>query len=262
MNTPSKNWWTKIRWDGCLFHVYGAPNFTRPPLESTGGIPGESLPLPQEWFNEAIPTINQHGPSCCGQAWANWLEMMLRRYHPEGRGVLKEGEQLDGYAIWKHGRKMFYDGIETGGLYLPQGFHALMDLGMLPPGTALFSISTDRNAIFKALAATPLVQGTIVGRDMDFPNPENGQIDESIIPSIRVDGAHATVIMAGLIQNEEPFLCAQNSWGSDYGWDGYFTMTMDHWYSVWIGDGPYTALLPFHWWEWDGWRKYVTREAA
>lgn len=246
------HWWAGQRWDGCL---------ARPSnLHRAAGALRSAGELPEAvgWQDYAVPTINQHGPSCCGQAWANWMEMMLRR--GIGRDALKEGEQLDGYAIWKRGRELFNGGDLEGGLYLDQGFYAMLDLGIVPPESVLVEIDPDVLAITARLQLTPMVQGHIVAKGWYDPNPENGGLDESIPPRPG-DGGHATCLMGFTPQDTQPFIVSQNSWGDDYGLHGYFTMSWNYWMRCYLGSGPCSADLPEGWKSWDGWRKYVTRDA-
>jgi hypothetical protein len=147
------------------------------------------------------------------------MEMMVRRYI--GMDALKEGEEIDGYAIWQRAREIFYDGKMTGGQSLGQGFEAMLDLGILPPGSMLVDIAPLTDAICLALQETPLVQGHVLHSGWYEPNPENGCLDHSKRPKPD-DGGHATVLMAITIKDANTYLVSQNSWGAHYGWKGYF----------------------------------------
>lgn len=211
---------------------------------------------PLGWFDYAIPTINQHGPSCCGQAWANWFEMMLRKY--VGTDCLAPGESIDGYAIWQEGCNIFNSGNMSGGLLLRQGFYAMRQMGILPPDAQLLSIDPTMEAINAQLKLTPLVQGHIVSEGWYDPNPENGCLDHTKLPKPG-DGGHATCLMGQSVDDGIVFPISQNSWGTDYGWKGYFLMTADFWNACYLGDGPCTATMPKGWETWTGWKKFVTR---
>lgn len=249
---PQTQWWRDVKWDGCLVP---AANVRR---LSAASPRTESVDESIGWEDFAVPTINQHGPSCCGQAWANWLEMMLRRYI--GRDALKTGEQIDGYAIWKRAREIFYNGNLAGGLFLGQGFLAAMDLGLFPEGTILVDVEPSLEAIHEQLRISPMVQGHIVTDGWYEPNPQNGCLDHSKLPKPG-DGGHATCLMGLDAGESTDFIVSQNSWGGDYGFYGYFTMEWGFWRECYIGEGPCTAVLPRGWESHDGWRKYMTRNA-
>lgn len=249
MKTP-KQWWKNKVWNGC--------NLGEGVIDLKSAMTPEDVPPPFGWQNWAVPTINQNGPSCCGQAWANWMEMMVRRYI--GMDALKEGEEIDGYAIWKRAREMFYNGSLAGGLSLNEGFEAMLDMGILPPGSMLVDIAPLTDAICLALQETPLVQGHIVHSGWYDPNPENGCIDHTGHPGPG-DGGHATCLIGHTIQKGRIYFVSQNSWGKDYGMAGYFTMSEDEWFEGYIGQGPCTASMPDGWEKWDGWRKFVTMNA-
>jgi hypothetical protein len=267
--TPDANrpgWWRHVEWTGCLPRRRHAPriaalrrNTRRPMPQAAPEIhapPMESpAALAYNWSQHAVPTINQHGPSCAGQAWANWLELMIRRHL--GQDALKPGEQIDGYAIWKRGRELFDNGSLVGGLTLFEAFHAARDLGILPPDSIMVDIEPTQDAMAQALANTPLVQGHRVSDGWYETNPENGCLDHSKLPKPG-DGGHATLLLSPVVQGDKLFWLSQNSWGPDYGYHGYFLMSNAMWQACYLGDGPATATLPVPLTAWDGWRKYVT----
>lgn len=251
-NLTNNQWWKQARWDGCL---------ARPSnIQRAAAAAPEKFVLPQPfaWYKFAIPTINQHGPSCCCQAWANVFEMSLRRYI--GPDVLKDGEQIDGYAAWERARDMFYGGNKGGGLFLWQGFEAMLDLGIFPPGTQLVEIEPELEAICDQLQISPMVQGHIVTDGWYDTNPENGCLDHSKLPKPG-DRGHATTLYDITVSNDTPFTIFQNSWGPDYGIAGSGVMSWDFWKQCYIGEGPCSPAFPSGWTSYDGWRKYVTRNA-
>jgi hypothetical protein len=213
---------------------------------------------PFAWYQWAIPTINQHGPSCVGQAWANWLEMMIRRY--VSRTAFAPGEQIDGHAVWKRGRERFY-GNYNGGMQLPYGFEAMMDLGILPPGTLLISVNKNWNTVCKQLELTPMVQGHHIHPGWFRADHTSGLIDHEPIPS-NADGYHATLLIGTGLNEGRKYRVGQNSWGAGYAKDGYFVMTEEEWFEGVMTDGPYTAQLPNGWESWQGWKDHVVKIAA
>jgi Papain family cysteine protease len=250
-NLLKPQWWRDVKWDGCLAWPSNLQKLAA--AESPGKLPADV-----GWYDYSVPTINQLGPSCCGQAWANWMEMMLRRY--VGKDCLQPGEEIDGRAIWAKGRELFYGGAQTGGLYLGQGFAAMIALGMIPPKSQLLDVDPSIDAMAAQLQKTPMVQGHVVCEGWYHPNPENGCLDHSTRPGPG-DGGHATCLMGLSVKNNTVFWVAQNSWGTDYGWKGYFLMTDSMWKTGYLGEGPCTAALPDGWEQFDGWKQYVTRNA-
>lgn len=247
-------------WRGCKI---------RPSITSTirnGFVQPDTLPE-TGWSKYSIPTFNQLWPSCVGQASANWLEHMLRRYI--GMDVLAPNEQLDGDAFWRKAREMFYadeDGIAnyTDGILLDQAFLAMIELGALPKGTHLGRVPTDWNRIYRQLKRTPLIQAHIVHQGWFACNRENGQIGENhkVFPW---GGGHATLMVEALTQQRDGvhhhYVMSQNSWGREYGYHGYFLMSLLEWEQCYI-DGPMYAEMPDGWKEWRGWENFVITMAA
>jgi hypothetical protein len=230
-------------WCGCL----PSGNRPAPALQASAS---DDAPL-YSWLDYALPTYNQAGPSCVGQAWANWLELMLRRY--VSRTVLKPGEQLSGEQIWKRGRELYHGGDLRGGLKIPQGFVALRDLGFIPPDSRLIEIAPDWSSVGAALYATPLVQGHHVHAGWQTPAPQSGCLDHQPAPT-RADGYHATLRIGRLVQDRTRFYLSQNSWGPSWGWHGCFLMTEAEDQEGRMQDGPYTIALPAGWEAWQGWK--------
>lgn len=220
------------------------------------------LPAPLGWFDRIVPAINQTGDSCVGQGWANWVEAMLR--NDLGRAALKIGQQIDGYAIYRRGREMFWNGTLDGGLYLPQGFAAAVDLGILPADSQLVDVNAecgdDLFAICRRLAKTPLVQAHKVHPGWYRPNRQNGCIDHTPDADLESTGGHCTLRVGFLVQDETPYWALLNSWGQ-WGWHGVGLMTVEEDLEGWLYDGPYTVDLPARWYMDGGWRKYITTEA-
>lgn len=209
------------------------------------------------WFDFVIPTYNQYGPSCVGESWANWTEAMARRWI--GPDAIPDGMQIDGTAIWKRGREMFWGGNMSGGLYLPQGFKAAQDLGIIPPDATLVEVGKDWNSINLALLASPLVQGHRIHKGWFRADRESGCIDHEPAPDN--SGAHATLLIGTGIQpdragNPTRWRFLQNSWGARVGRYGFFTMTEAEWFEGIMTAGPFTAeIKDFR--AWTGWKKYL-----
>ena len=237
-------------WRGCL------------PSYCESGIMRSALSedaKPFAWYPWALPTINQVGPSCVGQAWANWLELMLRRY--VSRTIFAPGEQIDGHAVWVRGRELFYSGRLTGGMQLPQGFAAMMDLGILPPESLLVAVNKNWNSVCRQLAISPMVQGHHIHPGWFRADRVSGLIDHEPIPA-QADGYHATLLMGTGMHGDRRFRVGQNSWGCDFANNGYFVMTDEEWFEGVMADGPYTVQLPEGWEKWQGWKEHVVKIAA
>lgn len=211
--------------------------------------------IPFNWFTWARPSENQVGPSCVGYGLANWWEFMLLRY--VCRDIFKAGDQIDGHAAWKRGREMFWMGNMSGGLWLPQGFKAHVDLGILPPGSRLRNVGTDLYSLADTLLETPAVIAREVTDGWFHPAP-NGCIDHA--PKPAGEGGHCTCICGVDLNGPDstPYVWDANTWGIDFAWHGYFCMTWAKHMDLWM-DGPYTVDLPDGWQKWRGWEKYVVK---
>lgn len=214
-----------------------------------------------EWYDFALPTYNQEYPSCVGHATANWLEMMLRRY--VARDVISTDEQIDGDAIWRKGRQLFWGGTLDGGLLVDQGFLAAVALGMLPQQAMPLRIASTVAAVSQELLQSPVIQGTAVHDGWSFPSPENGAVPFQLPDPF---AGHATCIVAvGRAESDEdalkyavPF---QNSWGSEWGRFGYGQLRDDQWKQC-LMDDPVTCRLPEGWEKWRGWERFVIRRPS
>lgn len=203
-----------------------------------------------EWYDYAIPTYAQQYDSCVGHATANWIELMVRRF--VGRDAIPDGMQLDGDAIWKRGRQLFYDGSLNDGLLMPHGFGAAIEMGVLPEKSKVVTLRADLNAVAAALLDTPVLQGTSVHAGWETPSRENGSI-----PILLNDptAGHATCIIAQAAQDAARGLVFQNSWG-DWGRHGYGLLREDQWEDALL-DYPVTCALPEGWTDFDGWKQLL-----
>jgi hypothetical protein len=154
-------------------------------------------------------------PSCVGHATANWFEMMLRRH--VGRDVLKPGEQLDGDAIWRKARALFYPPREGGVGWAIDGPRVPGRPRARPPCPrvrGLCAVHMDVGMISRMLRTEPVLQGTAVHAGWQHPSPESGQIPFKM-PDPKA--GHATCIVGVLEQDGEPYVLFQNSWGANPG---------------------------------------------
>lgn len=212
-------------------------------------------PIPfSGWTHQTIVTDNQHNlPACAGFATANWIECMLRAR--QGRQCLKPGEQIDGEAIWRKARKMFWshEKEDDGGLFMDQGFKAAIALGILPPETVVSMRDVGIAELSVILRRQPVLQGTQVSVAWNNPSKVNGQIREAMPDPL---GGHATCIIGVLEQDKNLYVLFQNSWGERWGWNGYGLLTEEQWASSLISPLA-TAELPWDFETWHGWRDFV-----
>lgn len=175
----------------------------------------------RDWYNEGVPTDAQKLPSCVGRAVAQMLMAIIRRQ--QGRGAIARGRPIDGDAIWRRGREMFWKGDMSGGLYLIQGIHAAESLGLLRKGEyEVFRPANDLEEIDRYLSISPLLQATATWPAWDRPNPQNGQIARGKPDPY---AGHATVIFDIQKRHGHRYNVFANSWGRGWGRHGYGILT-------------------------------------
>lgn len=184
------------------------------PAPAAGSDPGMFC-----WDDYCLPTYNQDGSSCVGQSWANWLELMVRRYIDHR--AIPARFQISGEAIYKRACDLFFHGDYSGGLYLDQGFHAAKELGILPSDATLQVVRNDWISMGIALDATPVVTGHMIDAGWSNPDPDNGCLDHAPKNPNQI-GGHATLRIGRLYYTNTRFYVHQNSWGADWGWHGLF----------------------------------------
>ncbi len=216
------------------------------------------LPMPFCWDEWCIPTYQQNGSSCVSQAWTNAFECMIRRYI--GKKTFSEGEQLDADAVDAYAREKWYPKGYKGGMYVPQGFTAMLDLGILPPGTLMEEIADTRSAICTALLETPLVTAHIVHQGWMRASQINGEVENSPKPDGTM-GGHCTSRIGFVVQTRNGvawlYWVQENSWGTKHGYGGLLLLLESEDKECSIGEGPYRFVLPDHWELHRGWEKYV-----
>lgn len=208
-----------------------------------------------EWLYHALPSDSQGDlGACVGYAWATWMEAMIRKH--VGRHAIAPGWQIDGEAIWRTGREMFYRGerVEDGGLLLEHGHEAMLAMGILPRGSQLMRMRrNDPTAISLVLRGNPLVIAQALHRGWNFPEKESG--------FIRRDKGNAweghAICLAGVTkQRGEPFYYIANSWGTSWGWNGLCLLSEPH-YRLNTLAMPAYSILPDGWSEDRGWTKWL-----
>ncbi len=208
------------------------------------------------WADFAVPSDCQgDDPSCVGFAWANFVELMVRRY--VSRDAIPAGCQIDGRAIWARGREMFWRGRMDGGLWLSQGFEAAADLRIFPAGSGAVRIAPDWRSIGETLLSQPIVMGTATWAAWHEADATNG----AIAPRFRRNlENHATLLVERLVQGDGEHGLFQNSWGSDWGWHGLGCLRFDAILRALMRSGFYAANLPERWAGHRGWEKYIIED--
>ena len=236
------------QWNG----VIPSPKNVRARIPSLPKVKSSTDIEQSTWTQWVVPPRLQQGGSCVGNAWANWMELMIRRY--VGRDAIPIGKRIDGEKIYQTGRDLYYKGKTGEGLMLMEGFYAMQYLGIIPKDAKLVSVKGGAADIGQALLKTPLVQGNLVDAGWDNPSLENGCLDHR--PK-KFNGGHATVRIGLIVQNGTVFYLSQNSWG-EWGWHGLFIMNEGKDLDGQLEE-PYTVEMPIGWESWDGWKKYLTK---
>lgn len=222
---------------GCIPRLLSGSMKRIPSRQSAAGL---NDPM-NDWYNWIVPTYSQKYDSCVGHAWANWLECMLRRYIR--RDIISANRQINGDCIWMHARKKHWGGVMKGGIFIHQGFEAMVDLGWIPEDAILVEVPADFETYNNVLADTPVVQGHQVTSGWFEADPENGCIAHTMKPSMSRMG-HATCGISTTIKAGIPFRGLLNSWGDNWGWHGIGLMTDKYWTATALDDIVYTIALP------------------
>lgn len=210
------------------------------------GIDVKTLP-PRSWYKTAHVCDSQGAtPACVGFSVANVLEHLLGKRIPKKK-------QINGIAIWKRAREMFWQGDLSGGLYPKQAVAACIDLGILPPESQ-YRVIRGWGAINAALAKSPLLQAHHIHSGWNKPSLLSGCLDHTGSPS-RSDGWHETVLIGMEVKDGTVFMHSQNSWGSKWGRYGFFTMTIDEYLEGQAETG--TIDLPRDWASRSNWAKFT-----
>jgi hypothetical protein len=185
---------------------------------------------------------------------ANEAEIMLRRFaDPES---FKIWQQIDGGAIWKRARRMFYGGDMDGGLYIPEAFQAAMEMGIHAPGTQLRAIPRRKALYSPQFELTPFIDGHDVSGWLKHGiKQENGQVFEGAYPD--GTGGHCTIHVSRMNQDGQNFWQDLNSWGPKFGWNGCFIMSESQDDITGLDANMYYIDRPDGWEQWDGWKQWV-----
>ena len=208
----------------------------------------------------AIPTYNQVGSTCGGEGSCNALETAWRA--ALGDTIVRQvvthvlGEpqewQFDGYKAYMLARRRFYDDQDVNaGLYINEAWQALIDEGILPPGSRIDVLPDDWDAINHSLAhGKPTICAIAVDEGDLNANGENGQIDEETVTEGWLAG-HCEAVLNLLVQTGTLFVQDQGSWGREYAWHGLILRSAKR-VQLAMVDHFHTLELPEGWERWEG----------
>lgn len=163
-----------------------------------------------------LPSDNQGNlPACGGYMMANWIEWLMNK---SGR-YISEGYQVDGDAIWRHAREMFWKNL-SGGLYMPQAFLAAVDMGFLVGEYKIISVSE----VMKLLPTRPVCVMLSITDNWYSPKKQNGFIKEGG----KLVGNHFVTMVGATIQDGVEYVHFLNSWGYKWGFNGIATLSYEH----------------------------------
>lgn len=234
---------TPLELQGCLPRLAGSGYVSGVPAINANRLVARGATL-NDWYRDIVPTYSQNYDSCVGHGWANWMECVLRRH--VRRNAIPSNRQINGDRIWMHARKRWWNGVMKGGIYIPQGFEAMKELGWLPDDSALVEVPVDFEAYNLALAETPLVQGHMVTSGWFDANHENGCLAHVYNRSMTT-GGHCTLGIACALRDRTGYRALLNSWGDAWGWNGVGLMTDEFWLATALDDVCYTAHIPGGW---------------
>lgn len=175
---------------------------------------------------------------CAGWGTFNAVECLIHR-------ELDIHVSLDGNRAWRAAKDMLGDPYE-GGLRMEDVLNVLVEEEVLPHG-CYSPVPMRRDAVFAALKSGPLICGHTVHDGWKTRNlaPENAAIAECYQYILGLNG-HLTIAVDGLMHNGRLMMQNFNSWGTDYGNNGLFAMTWNHWVATQIRDPIAVAVR-------DGW---------
>jgi hypothetical protein len=211
-----------------------------------------------DWFPYMRPSINQKGESCVGWGVSHWFTGMQIRYGDAE--PFDAGWFLDGDIPWSRGRDMFWNGDKTGGLYLPQGFRAMADLGIVPNDSQILRVAPDWDSVGLALEEAPILQGHAIHQGWFSPDPVSGCINH-IPTATGANGYHCTMRVARIVQEINRFFAFQNSWGDTWANHGYGLMSEAEDREGLMAPGLYTLRMPEGWLKDETWKRYLKKAA-
>jgi hypothetical protein len=208
------------------------------------------------WVEAKRPAWLQSASSCGGHATANAIEDIVLKH--QGRGALSDREQIDGDLIWREVRKRRYNGDMDGGVQLHEPLEVAVEIGLLPPSTVIRSVDANLGSVAVALREAPIVQGTCIHDGWKYPHKANGCIPEKYIPNPWA--GHATEICGVRHIDGVWFVLFFNSWGAQWGWNGYGLLPVWQWQQALLAQPLQFLVDPADMSGWSGWRKAVVEK--
>jgi hypothetical protein len=208
-------------------------------------------------INYCVPSQNQHLPSCVGEATGNAIELIIRDIC--GENAIESGKQINGEYLYKLARNRYYNDWQyTEGLSLFDGTKIAKCVGILPEYCCIQKIDPTPRAISNALIKGAILQASPV--DSSWVNPkEDGLV---YFDMLSFAGLHATIIVGiwnktGKIDDVE--IIFQNSWGSNWGWNGLGRCKWSNWIKAHNFAESDLLLMNFlrRDTSWNTWREYL-----
>lgn len=238
--------WEKFQLVGCKNLKFGCK--TNPKrIEAKGTDVSPSNWRIIEYYPGLEASQNQYLNSCVAEATVNLLEWHIfmrtsKRVH------------LDGAAVFRAARKLYYDGSDDDGLCVEDAAKALVAMRVLPTSTVINRVRAHSDDMIKALYASPVVTGHLIW-DGWFPanlEPDNGCVDES--QGGQTGMGHATLCVGTNLHNGTHLFVHQNSWGDYPPMKGLFAMSCSYSCANMIDDA-LQLLIPDGWEKGEPWKK-------
>lgn len=214
------------------------------------------------------PVTAQAGPTCAGHAFANLVEVCLRRDMPPEKLRLGIGRklgtyywQIDGARVHRKAREAWYGGDLSGGLRMREVARLPELTGLLGPGVKVITIQSVETEKFEAaFHKSPVLLGLFTAPTWRNPDPKTAWIRPAI-PNLF--GGH--LVMAVSVLHQKPkdsddrvdkFVCFLNSWGPQWGRYGYGILNLPYAQQCWI-DFAVAFELDEGWWEQSTWEEWL-----
>ncbi len=216
----------------------------------------------EPWSGMLTPVDDQgRWGTCEAQSTTRILETLIQR--DTGKRVQLSAEAVY-RAAWEatNGKWPGDSGYSTG-LVPGASFRACVRIGVLPSeATRVVASSITPSELERLLTHSPILCGTAVTGAWKTPRFGTGEIQPLYSP-LDNSGGHAWVghgLDVG--GNGEPLLLAVNSWGTDWGYHGFFQM-ITRFYAQTALALPFAMSVERGWFDKDRtWEKYVSCKGA
>jgi len=157
------------------------------------------------------PSNQGNLPHCAGYSTAGYVEV----HNWRTRHV---AEQVDGDAIYLKAKEI--EGNDRDGTTLTAACAAAQSLGHIPADASVRVIKTMRDVQFALHTHLACIAGFMITKDWNRIDQETGFIHTEYPQKI---GGHAVL----LCWYDEHSVGGQNSWGMNYGYQGFFRLTWE-----------------------------------